>query len=446
MTEVSLYDILLAREKRVRLQDDMINRFQSPIISFTMNIAGPQKNSALIRRAFRVGLDYLDSAIAESSVKFKHIDLLNPAGPLAIYSLDLDIMDIKNICVEAEEKTALGRLFDMDVIDTSHNKISRSSERGCIVCGAPGRACAAGRIHPINEIVSTMNQIMMEGLLEYDAERFAILVKDCLVREVRTTPKPGLVDLNNNGSHKDMSVDTFERSAYALLDYFKACFIIGSRHSNDNELFLELRNAGLAAEKSMYQATDGVNTHKGAIFSFGILCGALGQLWTSEKSVPELETLLWRVGLIAQNAIIYDFYSPIGCTAGERMYISHGLTGIRGEAASGFKSVQDVALPLYSSLLKDGLSQNEAGVITLLHLIAYIDDTAIYNRGGIDGLNFAKACASELLQKEKVPQTSEIEALDAEFIQRNLSAGGSADLLAVTYFLYEINKIRDEQN
>ena len=50
MTEVSLYDILLAREKRVRLQDDMINRFQSPIISFTMNIAGPQKNSALMNR------------------------------------------------------------------------------------------------------------------------------------------------------------------------------------------------------------------------------------------------------------------------------------------------------------------------------------------------------------------------------------------------------------
>lgn len=448
MTEISLSDILLAREERVRLQKEIIARYQCPIISFTMNIAGPQKNSALIQRAFNIGIEHLNSSICSEDILYKHVDSLNPTGPLAIFAIRNTPHVIKDICIQAEEETAIGRMFDMDVIDVSFNKISRDGERSCIVCGALGKSCAAGRLHPVDEIVSRMNQLMSSGVLEYDARRFSLLVKNCMIKEVRTTPKPGLVDLRNNGSHKDMTPETFERSAISLLDYFKECFIIGNRYNGGDyeELFFELRSAGVDAERVMYQATGGVNTHKGVIFSFGIICGALGYLWTPERPIPETEAILEVAGMIARQSITADLENPKGNTAGERIYISEGVTGIRGEASSGFKSVYAISLPVYRKLLNEGLSENEAGAIALLYLIANIDDTAIFNRGGIEGLYFAKEQAQSLLKKEKKPTMTSIETLDDTFIQKNLSAGGAADLLALTYFLYEIEKIRDEQN
>ena len=443
MTEVSLNDILLAREERVRLQSDYLNRFSCPIISFTMNIAGPIKNSPLISRAFAVGLEELDKNIAQEKIIHKHIDTLNPTGPLAIYAVNENPEAIKSLCVAIEEKTALGRLFDMDVIDCSFNKPTRPSERGCIVCGARGRVCAASRAHSASEVAAKMNEIMAKEILSLDSDRIARLVCDALIDEVKTTPKPGLVDLRNTGSHGDMTVATFEASANCLFEYFKECVEAGNslKQLACHDTFLALRKIGINAETCMYEATGGINTHKGAIFSFGILCGAIGRLWTPESPIPETYKLLREAANLAKIAIDNDFTTPNGKTPGERMYLEHKSLGIRGEAASGFASVQNISLPVFKQLLEDGFTKNDAGAITLIHLIASLDDTAIYNRGGIDGLKFAKGYAQKIIDDQKLLKISHIGEMDEAFIQRNLSAGGSADLLAVTYFLYELEKI-----
>lgn len=443
MTDISLSDILAAREERVKMQSEIIKRFRCPIISFTMNIAGPRKNSPLICRAFRLGLDYLGEVIPEDKILHKFVDIDSPTGPLAIYAIKEDPYLIKSICVEVEEKTALGRLFDMDVIDASFEKHTRDKERGCIVCGAPSRACAAGRLHPLDEIVSRMNDIMKNEVISYDSGRIASLVRECLLEEVRTTPKPGLVDLANNGSHKDMSLDTFVTSANELVDYYAECVKIGidTAWQSHADTFSALRNAGIDAEMRMYRATGGVNTHKGAIYSLGIICGAIGRLWTPECPIPNTDPLLKEAAKIAKTSLSGDLVISTGATAGERMYLELGATGIRGEAASGFASVRNISLPQYRLLLDAGFNKNDAGAITLVSLIATVDDTAIYNRGGIDGLRFAKKCAQDLLDKKKIPRIAEIERMDEVFIQKNLSGGGSADLLAVTYFLYELENI-----
>ena len=447
MTEISLSDILTAREERVKMQSEIIKRFNCPIISFTMNIAGPVKNSPTISRSFTLGLDYLDRAISEDKVLYKFVDIDSKTGPLAIYALNEDPDLIKSICVAAEEKTALGRLFDMDVIDTSLKKRERDRERGCIVCGAPGRACAAGRLHSLDEIISKMNDIMRSELLSHDTDRVAALVRDCLISEVETTPKPGLVDIRNNGSHKDMSPGTFEKSANALVGYFAECVKIGADTARKShaDTFSLLRNVGIDAEGRMYSATDGVNTHKGAIYSLGIICGAIGRLWTPENPIPSTDCLLKEASKIAESSLQSDLAISKATTAGERMYLELGSLGIRGEAASGFISVRNTSLPRYRLLLESGYSKNNAGAITLISLIASLDDTAIYNRGGKDGLSFAKAYAKDLLEKEKIPRIDEIEKMDELFIQKNLSPGGSADLLAITYFLYELEKIAATQ-
>ena len=99
-----------------------------------------------------------------------------------------------------------------------------------------------------------------------------------LLEEVYTTPKPGLVDLYSNGAHSDMDVHTFERSAQALYPWFVQMAMQGySFFGTPEELFLEIRKTGLEAEKAMYTATNGVNTHKGLIFTLGIFCAAAGR-------------------------------------------------------------------------------------------------------------------------------------------------------------------------
>ena len=284
---------------------------------------------------------------------------------------------------------------------------------------------------------------MTAHVFEDDANKIADLARQCLIQEVKTTPKPGLVDLRNNGSHTDMTAEIFERSANVLFDYFVECIRVGRNtvQLSYKQAFLALRKAGIKAESCMYSVTGGINTHKGAIFSFGLLCGAIGRLWTPESPISSTHELLIETARIAQNAIEADLMNVSGNTAGERMYIELGSMGIRGEVASGFRSVQNVSLPVYRSFLDNRQSKNDAGVITLLHLIANVDDTAIYNRGGIDGLKFAKEYAKKLLENKKIPTKDLIEEMDEMFIQKNLSAGGSADLLAVTYFIYEIEKL-----
>ncbi len=100
--------------------------------------------------------------------------------------------------------------------------------------------------------------------------------------EVCTTPKPGLVDRHNNGSHRDMDLFTFLDSTTALLPYWHQAVSIGQETAGllPEETFARLREAGLAAERAMFRATGGVNTHKGAVFSLGCVLGAAGRLWT----------------------------------------------------------------------------------------------------------------------------------------------------------------------
>ena len=190
---------------------------------------------------------------------------------------------------------------------------------------------------------------------------------------------------------------------------------------------------GLAAEADMRAATGGVNTHKGAIFSLGLLCAAAGarperEAWTPEALCARCatvagETLRAELARIdAQNAQ----------TAGERLYAHSGLTGARGEAALGFPSVRNAGLPALLEALRAGASINDAGVAALLRLIAVSQDTNLVKRSSM-------AARAELLKRLCAPPNDPIalsESLDLEFIRRGISPGGSADLLAVTFFLY----------
>lgn len=432
MMEVSLLDILNAREARVQRQQQLLAAHRAPLLCFTMNIAGPVKTTPLIQRGFEEGLTLLDQQLPLETILFRENQVL-PTGCEAVFAIDLPAEEIKDICTELEENHPLGRLFDMDVIGTDGRKLERKSQRGCIVCGAPGRFCAASRAHSVEQLQSVTTQLLRQYFFPFDIAAIAV---QSLMDEVHTSPKPGLVDRRNNGSHRDMDLALFEASAQALRPYFEACVRIGQNTAQmlPEETFPLLRAAGIEAEKTMLQVTGGVNTHKGAIYTMGLLCGGIGRLCCTDT-----DAILAECQAMVGSSIEADFASATGKTAGERLYLQHGIRGIRGEAADGFPAVKNIGLPHFRQALAEGFSKNDAGVLTLLHLIAQVQDTNLYHRGGYDGALWAANAAQQLLSQN--PSNAMVAQLDDAFIERNLSPGGCADLLAVTYFLYALNQV-----
>ena len=242
-----------------------------------------------------------------------------------------------------------------------------------------------------------------------------------------------------------MDIQTFQRSAYALKDYFYSCVRTGMQTNcaAGEEAFYALRRLGLQAEQNMYAATGGVNTHKGAIFTMGILCGAAGRLWQPQGEYTD-SALLQEVAAMTRAPMERDFKEQAPSTAGMRLYAEQGIQGIRGEAAQGLPAVRDVGLPVYRSCLEKGMEPNMAGVITLLNLISRVVDTNMLKRGGTVLAGEAARKAAQLLATQSIPPVSDVEALDDWFIRNNLSPGGCADLLAAVYFVQKLTDFSEK--
>jgi len=281
-----------------------------------------------------------------------------------------------------------------------------------------------------------------------DASATAEYADRALLVELMLTPKPGLVDRRNCGAHRDMDIHTFLASARAIAPWWPRFVEIGhaSAHIAARESLPLVRPAGVLCEQAMLRATGGVNTHKGAIFSLGLLCFAAGRhlahgtALTRERLCSEVADLC--VGLVdrelngAQKAQ----------TAGERVFFRYGFTGARGEAASAFATVRTAALPVYDRLRLQGVGEEVALLQVLLHLLAVNDDTNLVSRGGLAGLDYVRAYARRLLREGGAVAPHGVKrmaAFDDVLIARHLSPGGTADLLGLTWFLAQFPAVRE---
>lgn len=254
-------------------------------------------------------------------------------------------------------------------------------------------------------------------------------VYKALIKEVELTPKPGLVDKNNNGSHKDMNLETFYKSAEVIKPFIKQFLDCKSS-------FKALREVGLECEEAMFKATNGVNTHKGMIFSLAIICGAIGAVGYTSR-----EKLQSTIRFICKDVVKKDLDSLIFAkTHGEKFYQKTNSKGIRGEAELGYPSVFKRSLPYYKArVLLYG--EDKALKMTLLYLMSFVEDSTIYARGGKEGLKFVQQESKKLLHVKVDELDSKLEEFDKVMIEKNLSAGGSADLLALTLFLANFNMV-----
>ncbi|MEO3990105.1 triphosphoribosyl-dephospho-CoA synthase CitG [Pseudocitrobacter cyperus] len=287
-----------------------------------------------------------------------------------------------------------------------------------------------------------MSEILTaDTVSSFTEERLENLVRSALLTEVRLTPKPGLVDIRNTGAHKDMDLASFERSTAAIVPWMTRFYRMGfeSALGEAQAVLPMLRPIGLACECDMLQVTGGVNTHRGAIFAFGLLSAAIGRL-NAKKEPLEQNRICDVVARFCRHLVAKELSVSKGggLSKSEAHFLQFGLSGARGEAESGFCTVRTQALPVYNRVMEEWGDTNLALLQTLLHLMAWNDDTNLVARGGLEGLYYVQQQAQELLWEGGVLAKGGIEAmqqLDDELILRHLSPGGSADLLAVTWFL-----------
>ncbi len=441
---VELSQMLLARESRAVRQRELLAQYGKPLVWFTMNIAGPVKTSQLIQRGFDAGCALLEGQLMRVKASCLHREYRHEVtGSEACYVVDLDPLRLKQITAELEESSSLGRLFDMDVLAPDGSKVDREAlgldERRCLLCGGPARACARSRAHSVEELQQKTSELLQSALDELDAQKAAELACRALLYEVAVTPKPGLVDRLNSGSHQDMDFFSFLSSAAALWPYFEQCARLGRQTAGQppEETFAALYAPARIAEGAMLCATGGVNTHKGAIFTIGTLCAALGRLPRERWGTPEdvlAEAAAMTRGLVERE--LGGLTEDDAQTVGQRLYLRHGITGVRGQLEAGLPAVREVGLPTLERGLSLGKSLNEAGCAALLAMMAAADDTNLISRGGLDRQREVKEYISRLLRQEPYPSSQMLERLDGQFIEKNLSPGGSADLLAACFLLH----------
>ena len=269
------------------------------------------------------------------------------------------------------------------------------------------------------------------------ARRIALLAVRSLYRELALYPKPGLVSFRDSGAHRDMDAATFVRSLFSLRGYFVAIATAGMVDAK----FAGLQQLGVAAESRMLRATRGINTHRGAIFTLGILAAAAGRatvrnMTLSDENLRAIVTDNWSRDLRA--IVVAGDATP---SHGQLMAARHGVTGARGEAMQAFPTVFEVALPALRSALAHGAGTRHALLHTFFVLLAETTDTNVLFRGRAEGLQFIQAQATDFLERGSVFEPGwqqRAEVLHRRCSARNLSPGGCADLLAAAWFVHQL--------
>lgn len=303
-----------------------------------------------------------------------------------------------------------------------------------------GNAVSASRVRKAMEQgdMSTIRQLVPPTTLPYI---IAHLATQALQAELDTTPKPGLVDKDNNGAHRDMDYALMQRSIDTLHPYFVKLALLGCADALPSHT--AIRDAGIEAEKAMLSATNGVNTHKGALFSMGLAVVAAAH---EERKIAanEEQILKERNGgedvLVSLQttikALAASFPDTNGTHGSKAKLLSKGTTAIKGaldNAREGYEMLFAEWLPFYIERRKE----RDAHTLhkTLLCIMCDLDDTNVIYRTDLATAEEVKQEARALL--DNFSETA-LKDMDRHYTTRNISPGGAADMLSLTIFIGSI--------
>lgn len=297
---------------------------------------------------------------------------------------------------------------------------------------------------------SRVRKAMMEGCL-WDAIQLVPpttipyiighLASMALQAELDTTPKPGLVDRNDNGAHRDMDHALMQRSIQALHPYFVRLAQLG--FTDKQPCHDEIVNIGIEAEREMFKATGGVNTHKGALFSIGLAAVALageafcritqaegcGTMAYNDVNSKQIQSLSNSIASLAR------LFPDTNGTHGSKAKANNILKGALDNAREGYTQLFKAWLPFYIDRIAEG--DNYALHKTLLRIMCDLDDTNIVYRTSMETMQEVKTEARQMLDTSRniVNFEAALQAMNTDYIHCNISPGGSADMLSLVVFL-----------
>ena len=321
-----------------------------------------------------------------------------------------------------------------------------------------GNAVSASRVRKAMEEgdMNTIRQLVPPTTLPYI---IAHLATQALQAELDTTPKPGLVDKDNNGAHRDMDYALMQLSINTLHPYFVRLAFLGFADTLPSHTVI--RNAGIEAEKAMLEATNGVNTHKGALFSMGLAVVAAAYeekkaAANKEERGKEREEEYLSSLQLTIKALAASFPDTSGTHGSKAKQLSNGTTTIKGaldNAREGYEKLFAEWLPFYNERRKS----HDAHALhkTLLRIMCDLDDTNVIYRTNVATAEEVKQearallasfeeayaaedkekCASAIEEKCASAELLALKDMDRRYTERNISPGGAADMLSLTVFI-----------
>lgn len=162
--KVNLIDMLNCRERRNSLQNQLISKHQQPLLSFCMNIPGEVKTNEAIKRAFDLGqIDILKALINQRMRVLEIVEVNEKTGDELLLSVAADACELKELAMNIEETHRFGRLFDIDILNASGVKLSRSNYRTCFVCDEQAQVCGRNRTHKLEDVLKVIVAILEDN-------------------------------------------------------------------------------------------------------------------------------------------------------------------------------------------------------------------------------------------------------------------------------------------
>jgi holo-ACP synthase CitX len=359
-------DLLDAREAR-QTALDRLRGAGGPVVFLSVSVPGSAKRTPGL-----AALQRMASAALERELPVTPLGSGRDAiGPWAALRVRRPPDLVKRATVGLESSLPAGRLVDLDVYDPAGAQIDRASlhlpARPCLMCDRPAVECIRDSRHATADVSAAAHKLLVRVLAASLAAGARI--------ELELTPKPGLVDRLDCGSHPDLSFDAMSRSIGLLPAYFDDLL----DHAFPPDL-PECVEAGVRAERRMIE-TVGANTHKGYIFLSGLVLLAAATAAGSEDLRRQVAGTAQQI--LAPRLRQDDPGRSAAPSHGERARAELAVGGIYREALLGLPSVFDAGLPaLASTPERSRCTQHRLMAV----LMQTVEDTTAVHRCGLAGL------------------------------------------------------------
>ncbi len=449
--------ILAAREARAALRQTCAATGKASV-SVSLNIPGYPKSSPPTTAFFQCILAEFSRFLLAHRVIVEPIsERCDAAGDFYLAALPAGcaLNDLKALGEEFEARHPVGRAIDVDVTDEQGQPVSSQKLKRCLLCEQPALVCMREHTHTYQELREALTIRMTTYLAQQQQTRvckqLAGIALKAALYEITVSPKPGLVDRFDQGAHRDMDYFTFLDSSAALAGYLEELAVAG--YAFEAEDFTQalplIREIGLKMEAAMFRATAGVNTQKGLIFLLGLALFAASHTIARQghfavTTCREVLAAMCRdlvrkeLGLAGEAAVSAEF-STTSATHGETCFRQYGTIcgGVRQEAEAGFPSVFEHGLPELRTQLAPAARR-----LSTSQMNTALTRTNIIYRQNLQTLQTLQMMARATLAAElPAEERARYDDLIAYCRDNYVSPGGSADLLAITIFMYYVESV-----